>query len=59
MGANVANEVAADQFCESTVGFASEDAGVAWQKLFDCPTFRVGKIKDVPGAPEFMRPKSD
>mmetsp|Transcript_8613 Transcript_8613/g.25310 ORF Transcript_8613/g.25310 Transcript_8613/m.25310 type:complete len:367 (+) Transcript_8613:513-1613(+) len=49
MGANVANEVAADEFCESTVGFATEGAGAVWQKLFDCPTFRVGKIKDVAG----------
>jgi len=49
MGANVANEVAADQFCESTVGFSSDDAGAVWQTLFDCPTFRVGKIKDVSG----------
>ncbi len=49
MGANVANEVAAGQFCESTVGYADEAGGALWQRLFDCPTFSVGKIDDVAG----------
>ena len=49
MGANVANEVARDDFCESTVGFADEKNGEVWQRLLDCPTFRVGSINDVAG----------
>merc|ERR1719331_1515112 len=49
MGANVANEVARDDFCESTVGFADEANGATWQRLLDCPTFRVGSINDVAG----------
>jgi glycerol-3-phosphate dehydrogenase (NAD+) len=49
MGANVANEVARDDFCESTVGFANADNGAAFVKLLDCPTFRVGSIGDVAG----------
>jgi len=49
MGANVANEVAQDQFCESTVGYTDESNGKTWQELFDCPTFRVGTINDVAG----------
>jgi len=49
MGANVANEVAQDQFCESTVGYKSKSNGEVWQKLFDCPTFRIGTIDDVAG----------
>merc|ERR1711988_1202035 len=49
MGANVANEVARDDFCESTVGFADKKNGATWQRLLDCPTFRVGQINDVAG----------
>mmetsp|Transcript_54523 Transcript_54523/g.90402 ORF Transcript_54523/g.90402 Transcript_54523/m.90402 type:complete len:370 (+) Transcript_54523:30-1139(+) len=49
MGANVANEVARDEFCESTVGYADEANGATWQQLLDCPTFRIGKINDVAG----------
>merc|ERR1719454_1176611 len=49
MGANVANEVARDDFCESTVGYANEKNGECWQRLLDCPTFRVGSIGDVAG----------
>jgi len=49
MGANVANEVARDDFCESTVGYADKKNGMAWQRLLDCPTFRVGTINDVAG----------
>merc|ERR1719453_36829 len=49
MGANVANEVARDDFCESTVGFADKKNGATWQRLLDCPTFSVGSIGDVAG----------
>jgi len=49
MGANVANEVAQDEFCESTVGYKSKANGEVWQQLFDCPTFRIGTIGDVAG----------
>ena len=49
MGANVANEVAQDEFCESTVGYSDDANGAAFVRLFDCPTFRVGSINDVAG----------
>jgi len=49
MGANVANEVARDEFCESTVGYKNKANGEAFRRLFDCPTFQVGKIQDVAG----------
>merc|ERR1719230_1401727 len=49
MGANVANEVAQDQFCESTVGYADKSNGECFQRLFDCPTFRIGTTPDVAG----------
>jgi len=49
MGANVANEVARDEFCESTVGYKVKAHGEAFQAMLDCPTFRVGQIQDVAG----------
>ncbi|KAJ1621416.1 glycerol3phosphate dehydrogenase putative [Pavlovales sp. CCMP2436] len=49
MGANVANEVAQDQFCESTVGATSPETGDVWKKVFDWSTFRVNVVGDVPG----------
>ena len=49
MGANVANEVAKDDFCESTVGYVDKNNGAVWQRLLDCGTFRVGSINDVAG----------
>jgi len=49
MGANVANEVARDEFCESTVGYADATNGATFQRLFDCPTFRIGTTNDVAG----------
>lgn len=39
MGANIANEVARDQFCESTVGGFGDNAKV-FKELFQRPTFR-------------------
>jgi len=49
MGANVANEVARDEFCESTVGYKNKANGEAFQTMLDCPSFRVGSINDVAG----------
>ena len=39
MGANIANEVARDQFCESTVGGFGQNAK-DFKDLFQRPTFR-------------------
>jgi len=49
MGANVANEVAAGEFCEATLGIQSEDHKATLVKLFDCQTFRVNAVTDIPG----------
>mmetsp|Transcript_2205 Transcript_2205/g.5154 ORF Transcript_2205/g.5154 Transcript_2205/m.5154 type:complete len:359 (+) Transcript_2205:40-1116(+) len=50
MGANVANEVAAGQFCEATLGCNGSDADrTLLAKLFDGPTFRVRAVDDIPG----------
>ncbi|CAE6425176.1 unnamed protein product [Rhizoctonia solani] len=58
-GANIASEVAQDQFCESTLGISPEgmkpndknslsDADL-WYKLFNTPTFRIRTVQDVDG----------
>ncbi|SHO79582.1 Similar to S.cerevisiae protein GPD1 (NAD-dependent glycerol-3-phosphate dehydrogenase) [Malassezia sympodialis ATCC 42132] len=50
-GANIANEVAAGLFSETTVGYRPHQRHLAeyYVKLFDTPKFRVGMIEDVAG----------
>lgn len=48
-GANIADEVAREKFCESTVGCASVADGELWFKLFDTPYFRINVIQDAVG----------
>lgn len=47
-GANIANEVAEEKFCESTVGCHVDDEPMYFQ-LFDTPYFRVQVIRDHAG----------
>lgn len=46
MGANIANEVAEDTFCETTIGCADEKQGQVYKKLFHTPNFLVTVVKD-------------
>ncbi|KAB5591112.1 Glycerol-3-phosphate dehydrogenase (NAD+) [Ceratobasidium theobromae] len=58
-GANIAGEVAKDNFCESTLGVPPEGMNPTeqdrpsdsdlWYKLFDTPTFRIRVVQDVEG----------
>merc|ERR1712176_1161246 len=48
-GANVANEVAAGEFCEATLGCTLPEHQDTLVKLFDCSTFRVTAVDDIPG----------
>jgi glycerol-3-phosphate dehydrogenase (NAD+) len=51
MGANVANDVARGQFCESTLACNfGVPANELTRRVFDCPTFSVQHILDVVGA---------
>ena len=49
MGANVANEVAKDDFCEATIGYPDAAVGAKWQELFNLPIFKVNLVSDVAG----------
>ena len=50
VGANVANEVAKDEFCEATIGCKfAVDEGHLWSLVFDRPTFKITVVADVPG----------
>jgi glycerol-3-phosphate dehydrogenase (NAD+) len=49
MGANVANEVAAGEFCEATLGLMNKTHETTLVKLFDCQSFRVSAVDDIPG----------
>lgn len=48
-GANIALEVAKEQFCETTIGVPSAADGLLWDAVFDAATFRVSIVEDVAG----------
>ena len=49
MGANVANEVAAGDFCESTLGSKNLEQAAVLKRLFHTDTFRVSVVLDPHG----------
>ena len=49
MGANVANEMASDAFCETTIGYVDKTNGDLFKLAFDCPSFKVGTVQDTVG----------
>lgn len=48
-GANIADEVAREQFCESTLGYRIDANAQSWLALFHTPRFRVSAVKDIYG----------
>jgi len=46
MGANLANEVADEKFCETTIGCKDEEVGQDFKLLFQTDNFRVTVVKD-------------
>lgn len=46
MGANVANEVAAENYCEATIGFRKREDGLLLKRLFQADYFRIVVCED-------------
>ncbi|CAH2282931.1 glycerol-3-phosphate dehydrogenase 1 [Pelobates cultripes] len=46
MGANIANEVAAEKFCETTIGTRILDNGLLFKELLQTPNFRITVVDD-------------
>ena len=44
MGANLAAEVADEEFCETTIGCKDESLGTTFKSLFQTPNFRYVQI---------------
>jgi len=49
MGANIASEVGAGQFCEATLGCNDPKAGPIWQLVFNLERFRINVVMDAAG----------
>ena len=49
MGANVANDMASDAFCETTIGYVDEKNGELFKLAYNDPALKVGIVKDTVG----------
>jgi glycerol-3-phosphate dehydrogenase (NAD+) len=49
MGANVANDMASDAFCETTIGYRDDTNGELFKLAFNDPALKVGIVKDTVG----------
>lgn len=52
-GANIANEIAAGKFCESTIGYSDKANGATFYELFNEKSFRISLVEDVAGVQVF------
>jgi len=48
-GANVANDVAKQEFNEATIGYKNRENGELWKTVFDTPYFHINTVPDVSG----------
>lgn len=46
-GANIANEIAANKFCESTIGYQNLANATTFYQLFNAKTFRISLVEGV------------
>ena len=49
MGANIANDIAAKEYCESTLAFPDEEVAKVWLRILSCYYFHVEVIADIVG----------
>lgn len=49
MGANIANDMAKDDLCETTIGYSNRVNGEKWHQAFNCDSFQVGLVEDTVG----------
>jgi len=49
MGANVANDMASDAFCETTIGYKDATNGELFKLAYDDPALKVGIVQDTVG----------
>jgi len=49
MGANVANDMASDAFCETTIGYKDPANGALFQLAYDDFSLKVGTVQDTVG----------
>ncbi|KAJ3187650.1 hypothetical protein HDU85_006041 [Gaertneriomyces sp. JEL0708] len=49
MGANIANEVAREAFCESTIGYENKENAETWKSLLQTSQFRISIVPDIAG----------
>lgn len=47
MGANIAQDVAKQDFCEATIGCSSAEQGAVLKTMFQRPMFRVNVVSDI------------
>ncbi|KAJ2686817.1 glycerol-3-phosphate dehydrogenase, partial [Coemansia spiralis] len=48
-GANIADEIAEEKYCETTIGCTDPADAAVWQSLFNTPYFQVNCVSDVIG----------
>ncbi|KAJ2001449.1 glycerol-3-phosphate dehydrogenase [Coemansia thaxteri] len=48
-GANIADEIAEEKYCETTIGCHDPDEAIVWRSLFNTPYFQVNCVADVIG----------
>ena len=49
MGANIATEVAMENFCESTIGYVNKENASVFFSIFNTSYFRISLVEDVVG----------